>query len=125
MHLHPALSGAEAQGKCVRATVRYAPAYSTKLRYERCDDGDTTCAAGWVVDASAGSAAAQWEKSHRLPADPIPTETINDPIFVDVNLREQGSRDQVILWTGIAGTALMYAAVLLSRQRYRAHLKRQ
>lgn len=124
---HPALAGEQALGRCARATVRYAAAYSTKIAYASCtgDAVSADCAPGWTVEDVADGPAAVWERSLGLPPDPIAVETINDPIFADVSLVEPVAHDGAVLGAGISATAATAAVVALARWRYHAHLKAQ
>lgn len=121
MHLHPGLTGVDARGKCVRATAKYVPAYSTALSFVRCARDDATCAAGWRVDAD--SAADAWAAELSLPADPIWTETYNLPISTTTFLQERGDRDGMVLGLGLAVTVVVGGALAYSKRAYGQAMK--
>ena len=102
-------------GKCVNATVRFAPSHSTLFDYVSCtasDIGDqgSSCVSRWEVLPSMEPT--EWASSLGLPPDKGWAETYNEEISVDVNLRETASRDRAVLLAGICCTAVVLAVVL-------------
>lgn len=103
------------QGQCVRADVKYTPAYPTNLDFEPCDkEADPECLGVWVLADADGTDrdAPAWARSHGLPDDPMWTETFNEIVGVTVNLRERPLHDAILLVCGVLSTGLVAAAVI-------------
>lgn len=119
LHLAGRFNTGNKGGKCVRATAKYTPSFSTLFEFpDTCapgagGDAAADCVAQWQL--AAGDRSAQWAKSRGLPADRGWAETYNDNIKVDVNLRERSARDRAVLAAGLCGCAAALAAVLGAR----------
>lgn len=111
--LHVSGNGGD-QGQCVRAEVRYTPAYPTNLRFKQCSPHEgSDCTGVWeLIDASGDDQnASAWAQLNGLPSDPMWTETFNEDVSVTVNLREQPLHDAVLLACGIVSTILVTCVV--------------
>ena len=103
------------QGQCVRADVKYTPAYPTNVKFEPCPPSNgQDCNAVWKLAETEGSSRdpAAWASSHNLPEDPMWTETFNEEVSVTVNLRERPLHDAVLFVCGIVSTALVTGVVI-------------
>lgn len=117
MHRHPAKSGAAAQGRCVRATVKFVPAYTTKAFWKSCTlSSDPVCEERWEIDDT--GAVEAWAAGLGLPADSIPTETINLPLETEWLMVESSETDAFVLGLGLGMTALTLIVVSVGRRRY-------
>eukprot|EP00892_Ulva_mutabilis_P006877 jgi/Ulvmu1/4561/UM002_0289.1 len=112
--LHVSGDGGD-QGRCVRADVKYTPAYPTTLTFQQCaaDNGDD-CTRVWQLADSEGNERdpAAWATSHGLPEDPVWTETFNEVVRVTVTMRERPLHDAVLLMSGILSTAVVACVVI-------------
>lgn len=114
--------GDKTGGKCVTATVKFTPSHSTLFDYISCETSDSgeqdkSCVPRWELVGSGEPA--EWASALGLPPDKGWAETYNDPISVDVNLRESASRDRAILMAGICCTAVVLAMVLVGQALHR------
>jgi hypothetical protein len=118
MHIQPYEN--EQRGKCVRATSRWVPSFSTRLTWVPCTTAGCTTSAFRLTNEQNATA---FERKHSLPPDPVWTETYNEPIQVVISLRDSSSMDSAILVAGILVTAMTVLTVLTLRKLYSRHLK--
>lgn len=110
--LHVSGAGGD-QGQCVKADVRYTPAYPTNLKFQPCNTSkDPECDGVWVLTDESNGDASAWAKSHGLPEDPMWTETFNEDVGVTVNLRERPLHDAILLACGVLSTGLATGVVV-------------
>lgn len=112
--LHVSGKGGD-QGQCVRADVKYTPAYPTNVKFAPClPSKRAECGSVWELAETEESSRdpAAWASSHNLPEDPMWTETFNEDVTVTVNLRERPLHDAVLFVCGIVSTALVTAVVI-------------
>ncbi|KAL4433984.1 hypothetical protein ABPG75_000425 [Micractinium tetrahymenae] len=116
------IKGPEGQGFCLNATVRYVPSYSTSLLCDACDGANTNYEFRWKLT----DAAAQWERQHGWPADPVWAESNwpNDTPALTLYLKEDPSVEMALLGAGLAVAGTSVAAALCIRLAYHRKLKR-
>jgi hypothetical protein len=120
--MHLTASKDDPLGKCVRATARFVPSFSTMLDFVDCTNPG--CKAAFAVaSGEAATAAAAFEQKYGLPEDPMWTETYNGPLTVQVSLREVERTNFAILFSGILSTVVAIGAVTFGRALYARHLK--
>lgn len=111
-------SGGDASymGRCVTATVRYVPSFSTKLECDACDD---PWQAAWRVSTAADA----WNEQHSLPADPIWTESDwpNEIPDLQLYLHESPAVENGLLIAGALVTAVVGAASYAARVAFARH----
>eukprot|EP00879_Flechtneria_rotunda_P021871 GHRR01023066.1.p1 GENE.GHRR01023066.1~~GHRR01023066.1.p1 ORF type:complete len:604 (+),score=189.04 GHRR01023066.1:381-2192(+) len=106
-------------GKCVNATVKYVPSYSTQFMSAACDD---PYQAKWQVTDAADA----WHQQYNWPADPMWTES-DWPLGVPVlqlYLHEARAVEMAVLAAGLVVTAAVAAASFIAQTAFERHVKR-
>jgi nicastrin len=109
-------SDAKLMGKCVNATVRYVPSYSTRVSCEACSDYYT---AKWQLT----DAAEQWSKQYDWPPDPLWAES-DWPIGVpdlQLYLHEAEVVEVALLVSGLLVTVAVGLASLAAKAAFHRH----
>jgi nicastrin len=103
-------------GKCVTATVRYLPSYSTKLECQSCE---VPWQAVWKLSTTADA----WNEQYSWPADPIWTESdwpLGHP-DLQLYLHESSAVENGLLVAGFLVTAAVGAASYAARLAFAKH----
>lgn len=103
-------------GKCVTASVRYVPSYSTKLECQSCDDP-------WQATWKLSTAADAWNEQHSWPPDPIWTESDWPTAVPDLQLylHESSTVENALLIAGFLTTAVVGVASYAARLAFAKH----
>lgn len=103
-------------GKCVTATVRFVPSYSTKLACQSCEDP-------WQVSWQISTAAEAWNQQHNWPDDPMWTESDWPESTPDLQLylHESPAVEHGLLVAGCLVTAAVGVASYAARKAFARH----
>lgn len=109
-------SGDAYMGKCVAATVRYVPSYSTKLACQSCQDP-------WQATWQLSTAADAWNQQYNWPPDPIWTESDWPTGIPDLQLylHESPAVENGLLIAGFLVTAAVGVASYAARVAFARH----
>ena len=103
-------------GKCVSATVRYVPSYSTKFACQSCDDP-------WQATWQLSTAADAWNQQHSWPPDPMWAES-DWPLGIpdlQLYLHESPAVENALLVAGFLVTAAVGVASYAARLAFAKH----
>lgn len=103
-------------GRCVTATVRFVPSYSTKLACQACDDP-------WQVSWQVSTAADAWNQQYNWPEDPMWTESDWPESTPDLQLylHESPAVENGVSVAGFLVTAAVGAASYAARKAFARH----
>lgn len=103
-------------GKCVTATVRFVPSYSTKLACQSCEDP-------WQVSWQVTTAADAWNQQHNWPDDPMWAESDWPESTPDLQLylHESPTVEHGVLIAGFLVTAAVGVASYAARKAFARH----
>uniref|UniRef100_A0A383VJT7 Nicastrin n=1 Tax=Tetradesmus obliquus TaxID=3088 RepID=A0A383VJT7_TETOB len=109
-------SDEELMGRCVNATVRYVPSYSTRVSCESCSDYYT---AKWQLT----DVAEQWSQQYSWPDDPLWAES-DWPVGVpdlQLYLHEAEAVEVALLVSGLLVTVAVGVASLAAKAAFHRH----